>query len=46
MNVHSNELVDMVNAKKIVNHYRDKTFFDLMTAVFWLINYYMSTPML
>ena len=32
MNVYSNELVDMLNAEKIVNHYRDKMFFDLMTA--------------
>ena len=27
MNVYSNELVDMLNAEKIVNHYRDKMVF-------------------
>ena len=27
MNFYSNELVDMLNAEKIVNHYRDKMFF-------------------
>ena len=27
MNVYSNELVDMLNAEKIVNHYRDQMFF-------------------
>ena len=33
MNVYSNELVDMLNAEKVVNHYRDKMFFFyLMTA--------------
>ena len=32
MNVYSNELVDMLNAERVVNHYRDKLFFDLMTA--------------
>ena len=26
MNVYSNELVDMLNAENIVNHYRDKMF--------------------
>ena len=26
MNVYSNELVDMLNAEKIVNHYRDNMF--------------------
>ena len=32
MNVYSNELVDMLNADKIVNHYRDKMCFYIMTA--------------
>ena len=32
MNVYSNELVDMLNAENIVNHYRDKMCFELMTA--------------
>ena len=27
MNVYSNELVDMLNAERVVNHYRDKMFF-------------------
>ena len=31
MNVYSNEQVEMLNAVKMVNHYRD-IFFDLMTA--------------
>ena len=31
MNVYSNQLVDMLNAEKIVNQYRDKMFFDSMT---------------
>ena len=26
MNVYSNELVDMLNAERVVNHYRDKCF--------------------
>ena len=28
MNVYSNELVNMLNAEKIVNHYRDKMMFE------------------
>ena len=32
MNVYRNELVDMLNAENIVNHYRDQIFIDLMTA--------------
>ena len=32
MNVYSNELVDMLNSENIVNHYRDKVFFDLIDS--------------